>query len=287
MAAPLLVSVRSGARASMPGMMDTILNLGLNDETVKGLAAKSGNARFAYDSYRRFIQMYADVVLGVDHGVFEDILDNHKNLNGFSLDTDLGADHWQEVIADYQAAVERETGKPFPQDTAEQLWGAIGAVFGSWHNDRAKTYRRLHGIPDSWGTAVNVQAMVFGNLGQSSATGVAFTRNPSTGAREIYGEFLVNAQGEDVVAGIRTPQPLDRGGAQGGRREAALARSADAGDVRASSRRCSPISSAATATCRTSSSPSRTASSGCCRRAPASARPRRHSRSRSISWPRG
>ena len=192
----------------MPGMMDTILNLGLNDETVKGLVAKSGNARFAYDSYRRFIQMYADVVLGVDHGVFEDILDNHKNLNGFSLDTDLSADHWQEVIAEYQAAVERETGKPFPQDTAEQLWGAIGAVFGSWHNDRAKTYRRLHGIPDGWGTAVNVQAMVFGNLGQSSATGVAFTRNPSTGTREVYGEFLVNAQGEDVVAGTRTPQPL-------------------------------------------------------------------------------
>ena len=205
---PLLVSVRSGARASMPGMMDTILNLGLNDETVKGLVAKSGNARFAYDSYRRFIQMYADVVLGVDHGVFEDILDNHKNLNGFSLDTDLSADHWQDVIAEYHAAVERDTGKPFPQDTAEQLWGAIGAVFGSWQNERAKTYRRLHGIPDGWGTAVNVQAMVFGNLGQSSATGVAFTRNPSTGTREVYGEFLVNAQGEDVVAGIRTPQPL-------------------------------------------------------------------------------
>jgi pyruvate, orthophosphate dikinase len=207
-ASPLLVSVRSGARASMPGMMDTILNLGLNDETVKGLAARSGNPRFAYDSYRRFIQMYADVVLGVDHGVFEDILENHKNLNGHSLDTDLDADDWQEVIAEYEAAVERESGKPFPQDTAEQLWGAIAAVFGSWHNDRAKTYRRLHGIPDSWGTAVSVQAMVFGNLGQSSATGVAFTRNPSTGAREIYGEFLVNAQGEDVVAGIRTPQPL-------------------------------------------------------------------------------
>ena len=205
---PLLVSVRSGARASMPGMMDTILNLGLNDATVKGLAAKSGNARFAYDSYRRFIQMYADVVLGVDHGVFEDILDNHKNLNGHSLDTDLKADDWQDVIGEYLAAVARETGKPFPQNTSEQLWGAISAVFGSWHNDRAKTYRRLHAIPNSWGTAVNVQAMVFGNLGQSSATGVAFTRNPSTGAREIYGEFLVNAQGEDVVAGIRTPQPL-------------------------------------------------------------------------------
>ena len=207
-ASPLLVSVRSGARASMPGMMDTILNLGLNDETVKGLAAKSGNARFAYDSYRRFIQMYSDVVLGVDHGVFEDILGNHKNLNGLSLDTDLGADNWQEVIAEFEAAVERETGKPFPQNTAEQLWGAIGAVFSSWHNDRAKTYRRLNGIPDGWGTAVNIQAMVFGNLGDSSATGVAFTRNPSTGTHEIYGEFLVNAQGEDVVAGIRTPQPL-------------------------------------------------------------------------------
>ncbi len=205
---PLLVSVRSGARASMPGMMDTILNLGLNDATVKGLAVKSGDARFAYDSYRRFIQMYADVVLGVDHGVFEDILDNHKNLNGHSLDTDLKAGDWQDVIGEYLEAVARETGKPFPQNTAEQLWGAISAVFGSWHNERAKTYRRLHAIPDSWGTAVNVQAMVFGNLGQSSATGVAFTRNPSTGAREIYGEFLVNAQGEDVVAGIRTPQPL-------------------------------------------------------------------------------
>jgi pyruvate,orthophosphate dikinase len=207
-AAPLLVAVRSGARASMPGMMDTILNLGLNDATVKGLATRSGDARFAYDSYRRFIQMYADVVLGVDHGVFEDILDNHKNLNGHSLDTDLKADDWQVVIGQYQEAVARETGKPFPQDTNEQLWGAIKAVFASWHNDRAKTYRRLHGIPDGWGTAVNVQAMVFGNLGQNSATGVAFTRNPSTGAREVYGEFLVNAQGEDVVAGIRTPQPL-------------------------------------------------------------------------------
>ena len=206
--APLLVSVRSGARASMPGMMDTILNLGLNDETVKGLAAKSGNPRFAYDSYRRFIQMYSNVVLGIDHGVFEDILENHKNLNSFTLDTDLGAEDWQSVIAEYQTAIEDETGRPFPQEAREQLWGAISAVFRSWHNDRAKTYRRLHAIPDSWGTAVNVQAMVFGNLGNNSATGVAFTRNPSTGAREIYGEFLVNAQGEDVVAGIRTPQSL-------------------------------------------------------------------------------
>ncbi|HXE68083.1 MAG TPA: pyruvate, phosphate dikinase [Hyphomicrobiaceae bacterium] len=206
--APLLVSVRSGARASMPGMMDTILNLGLNDATVAGLATRSGSERFAYDSYRRFIQMFANVVLEVDHGVFEDILDNHKNLNGYQLDTDLGAADWRDVIEAYKGAVEKETGKPFPQSTDDQLWGAIGAVFGSWHNARAKTYRRLNGIPDSWGTAVNVQAMVFGNLGDTSATGVAFTRNPSTGARELYGEFLLNAQGEDVVAGIRTPQPL-------------------------------------------------------------------------------
>ena len=212
--APLLVSVRSGARASMPGMMDTILNLGLNDATVEGLAAKSGNARFAYDSYRRFIQMYANVVLDVDHGVFEDILDNHKNLNGYALDTDLAASDWLQVIDGYKQAVANATGKPFPQATNDQLWGAIGAVFESWHNARAKTYRRLHGIPDSWGTAVNVQAMVFGNLGDTSATGVAFTRNPSTGARELYGEFLLNAQGEDVVAGIRTPQPLSEAARQ-------------------------------------------------------------------------
>ena len=205
---PLLVSVRSGSRASMPGMLDTILNLGLNAETVQGLAAKSGNPRFAYDSYRRFIQMYGNVVLGVEHGVFETILDDHKNLNGHSLDTDLGAEDWQEVVRRYLLAVEEQTDRPFPQDTGEQLWGAIAAVFGSWDNERAKTYRRLHGIPDSWGTAVNVQAMVFGNLGPTSATGVGFTRNPSTGEREVYGEFLINAQGEDVVAGIRTPQPL-------------------------------------------------------------------------------
>ena len=206
--APLLVSVRSGARASMPGMMDTILNLGLNDRTVEGLAARSGNPRFAYDSYRRFIQMYADVVLGVDHGIFEDILENHKNLSGFSLDTDLETDDWKSVIAEYKSAIEAEYGAPFPQDTAEQIWGAVTAVFGSWQNTRAITYRRLHDIPDAWGTAVTIQAMVFGNMGQTSATGVAFTRNPSTGANQLYGEFLVNAQGEDVVAGIRTPQPL-------------------------------------------------------------------------------
>ncbi len=205
---PLLVSVRSGARASMPGMMDTILNLGLNDETVMGLAVRSKNERFAYDSYRRFIQMYADVVLEVDHGMFDDILDNHKSLTGKSGDTDLDAADWQKVIAEYKAAVLRETGKPFPQSTTEQLWGAISAVFGSWQNARANTYRRLHNIPDSWGTAVNVQAMVFGNMGETSATGVAFTRNPSTGEKALYGEFLVNAQGEDVVAGIRTPQSL-------------------------------------------------------------------------------
>ncbi|WP_333794238.1 pyruvate, phosphate dikinase [Hyphomicrobium sp.] len=205
---PLLVAVRSGARASMPGMMDTILNLGLNDRTVQGLARNSGDDRFAYDSYRRFIQMYGDVVLGVSHGVFEDILENFKNLNGLSFDTELGASEWQTVIALYKKAIEDATGKPFPQDTNEQLWGAIGSVFGSWQNTRAVTYRRLHGIPDSWGTAVNVQAMVFGNMGNTSATGVAFTRNPSTGTREIYGEYLINAQGEDVVAGIRTPQPL-------------------------------------------------------------------------------
>ncbi|MGI9423690.1 MAG: pyruvate, phosphate dikinase [Hyphomicrobiaceae bacterium] len=205
---PLLVSVRSGARASMPGMMDTILNLGLNDTTVEGLSARSGDPRFAYDSYRRFIQMYSDVVLGVDHGIFEDILDTHKNMSGAVNDTDLTADDWKDIVAQFKDAVESEKGEPFPQDTNAQLWGAISAVFGSWQNARAKTYRRLHGIPDDWGTAVNVQAMVFGNMGESSATGVAFTRNPSTGDNEIYGEFLVNAQGEDVVAGIRTPQPL-------------------------------------------------------------------------------
>jgi len=218
---PLLVSVRSGARASMPGMMDTILNLGLNDETVEGLAKRSNDRRFAYDSYRRFIQMYSDVVLGVDHGVFEDLLENFKNLNGYVSDTELSADDWAEIIEEYKDAVESELGKPFPQDTNEQLYGAIAAVFGSWQNARAKTYRRLHGIPDAWGTAVTVQAMVFGNLGETSATGVAFTRNPSTGANEIYGEFLVNAQGEDVVAGIRTPQPLTRS-ARGETDEASL-----------------------------------------------------------------
>lgn len=204
----LLVSVRSGARASMPGMMDTVLNLGLNDETVEALAADSGDARFAYDSYRRFIQMYSDVVMGLDHEVFEEILEDEKASLGHELDTELTAVEWQGVIGLYKAKVEEELGKPFPQGPREQLWGAIGAVFSSWMNNRAITYRRLHDIPESWGTAVNVQAMVFGNMGDTSATGVAFTRNPSTGERQLYGEFLVNAQGEDVVAGIRTPQNI-------------------------------------------------------------------------------
>ena len=192
----------------MPGMMDTILNLGLNDETVEGLARRSGDARFAYDSYRRFIQMYCGVVLDMEHTVFEHILEQHKANEGYSLDTDLRADDWKTVIAAYKSAIAEQLGRPFPQNTHDQLWGAISAVFASWQNGRAITYRRLNAIPASWGTAVNVQAMVFGNRGETSATGVAFTRNPSTGKREIYGEFLVNAQGEDVVSGIRTPQPL-------------------------------------------------------------------------------
>jgi pyruvate, orthophosphate dikinase len=205
---PLLVSVRSGARASMPGMMDTVLNLGLNDVTVKALAEKSGDRRFALDSYRRFITMYSDVVLGIEHSSFEEILDELKDRNGYTLDTDLNADDLEKLVTQYKARVEEETGKSFPQDPHEQLWGAIGAVFGSWMNPRAITYRRLHNIPASWGTAVNVQAMVFGNMGETSATGVAFTRNPSTGEKKLYGEFLINAQGEDVVAGIRTPQEI-------------------------------------------------------------------------------
>ncbi len=205
---PLLVSVRSGARVSMPGMMDTVLNLGLNDETVKGLMKRTDDERFAYDSYRRFIQMYGDVVLGVEHHLFEDILEDFKQSKGVELDTELDAADWRDIIGRYKELVEEETGKPFPQDVHEQLWGAITAVFESWNSPRAITYRRLHDIPGDWGTAVNVQSMVFGNMGDDSATGVAFTRNPSTGERKIYGEFLVNAQGEDVVAGIRTPQPL-------------------------------------------------------------------------------
>jgi pyruvate,orthophosphate dikinase len=205
---PLLVSVRSGAPLSMPGMMDTVLNLGLNDRTVEGLATATAQPRFAYDSYRRFIQMYGDVVLGVDHYLFEDQLDDVKRQRGCQLDTELDPDDLVRLIEGYQATVHERTGAPFPQDVDEQLWGAIGAVFGSWMTPRAVTYRRLHGIDEAMGTAVSVQAMVFGNQGDRSATGVAFTRDPSTGDKRYYGEFLVNAQGEDVVAGIRTPQPL-------------------------------------------------------------------------------
>jgi len=205
---PLLVSVRSGARVSMPGMMDTVLNLGLNDETVEAIAREAGDRRFAYDSYRRFIQMYSDVVLGVDHHEFEEILEDYKERNELTLDTEIDADAWLGIIQKFKALVEEELERPFPQDPQEQLWGAIGAVFSSWMVPRAVTYRRLHDLPASWGTAVNVQAMVFGNMGESSATGVAFTRNPSTGENALYGEFLVNAQGEDVVAGIRTPQDI-------------------------------------------------------------------------------
>jgi pyruvate,orthophosphate dikinase len=209
-AMPLLVSVRSGARASMPGMMDTVLNLGLNDQTVEGLAKLSGDRRFAFDSYRRFIQMYSNVVLNLDHHMFEEILDDHKDRLQVTIDTDLTADDWEAVVADYKKAVQADLGHSFPQDPHDQLWGAVGAVFASWMNDRAKFYRRMHDIPESWGTAVNVQSMVFGNMGDTSATGVAFTRNPSTGEARLYGEFLINAQGEDVVAGIRTPQALTR-----------------------------------------------------------------------------
>jgi pyruvate, orthophosphate dikinase len=207
---PLLVSVRSGARVSMPGMMDTVLNLGLNDVTVKGLATGSGDPRFAWDSYRRFIQMYGSVVLGVDHHRFEEIIEHAKLEADVIEDTALTPEHWQAVVEDYKKMVAEEIGKPFPQDPQDQLWGAITAVFGSWMNPRANVYRRLHDIPASWGTAVNVQAMVFGNMGEDCATGVCFTRDPSTGLNEFYGEYLVNAQGEDVVAGIRTPRPLSQ-----------------------------------------------------------------------------
>ncbi|MBC9207256.1 pyruvate, phosphate dikinase [Roseomonas aerophila] len=207
-AKPLLVSVRSGARVSMPGMMDTVLNLGLNDRTVEGLATASGDPRFAWDSYRRFVQMYGSVVLGVDHHRFEEIIEDAKIAKGVSEDTELTAEDWQRVVTEYKAMVQEVLGKPFPQDPQEQLWGAIGAVFGSWMNQRANTYRRLHDIPADWGTAVNVQAMVFGNMGEDCATGVCFTRDPSTGENIFYGEYLINAQGEDVVAGIRTPQPM-------------------------------------------------------------------------------
>jgi pyruvate,orthophosphate dikinase len=207
---PLLVSVRSGARVSMPGMMDTVLNLGLNAATTEGLAKLTGDPRFAYDSYRRFIHMYSDVVLGVDHAGFETIMDDARDAKGVELDTDLDADDLKAIAEQFKARVQEELGRPFPEDVNEQLWGAIGAVFGSWNSHRAITYRRLNSFPEEWGTAVTVQAMVFGNRGETSATGVAFTRDPATGEKVFYGEFLINAQGEDVVAGIRTPQPITR-----------------------------------------------------------------------------
>ena len=270
---PLLVSVRSGARVSMPGMMDTVLNLGLNDQTVQGLAKASGDPRFAWDSYRRFIQMYGSVVLGVDHHRFEDIIETAKIDAGVTEDTALSPPRTgSDVVTEYKVDGRRPNcGKPFPQEPEEQLWGAIGAVFGSWMNPRANTYRRLHDIPASWGTAVNVQAMVFGNMGTDCATGVCFTRDPSTGEDVFYGEFLVNAQGEDVVAGIRTPQPLSK-------------LRAKPGEVSAWRRRCPsrlsgagqgprPRSRSITATCRTSSSPCSSRSCTCCKPATASAPP--------------
>ncbi len=206
---PLLVSVRSGARASMPGMMDTILNLGLNDTTVKGIIAQSGDERFAYDAYRRFVQMYSDVVMGMDKHVLEHLLEQKKEMKGVHLDTELTATDWKELVGAFKEAIKAELGQEFPENPHDQLWGAIGAVFGSWMNQRAITYRKLNNIPADWGTAVNVQSMVFGNMGDDCATGVAFTRDPSTGDNYFYGEYLVNAQGEDVVAGIRTPQPIN------------------------------------------------------------------------------
>ncbi|MFH0878447.1 MAG: PEP/pyruvate-binding domain-containing protein [Lentisphaerota bacterium] len=211
---PLLVSVRSGARVSMPGMMDTVLNLGLNDHTIKGLIAKTGNPRFAYDSYRRFIQMYGDVVMNAGEGLERDpyhvILDDFKKKMKYGNDLELTVEDLSALIELFKKETLKLTGKSFPEDPFEQLWGAIGAVFESWNNQRAKTYRRMHGYSDTWGTAVNVQAMVFGNMGDDSGTGVCFTRNPATGEKMFYGEYLMNAQGEDVVAGIRTPQPISQ-----------------------------------------------------------------------------
>ncbi len=279
---PLLVSVRSGARASMPGMMDTVLNLGLNDDTVEGLAKLSGDRRFAYNSYRRFIQMYCDVVLGLEHGVFEEILGSFKEIHEFKYDTDLSAEDWEKVVADYKRAVERELGEPFPNDAKAQLWGAVGAVFQSWMSDRAIFYRKHNNIPESWGTAVNVQAMVFGNMGETSATGVAFTRNPSTGEKLYYGEYLINAQGEDVVAGIRTPKPLTNGRARSDERAGAVAGGGAARRRIASSPQFSRNSKRIIATCRISSSRSSAASSTCCKRAMGNALPRRRSKSPSI-----
>ncbi|MEG0753722.1 MAG: PEP/pyruvate-binding domain-containing protein, partial [Angelakisella sp.] len=206
---PLLVSVRSGARASMPGMMDTILNLGLNDEVVEAFAAKTGNPRFAYDSYRRFIQMYSDVVMEVGKAYFEKLIDEMKEKKGVKLDTDLDANDLKTLANQFKAEFKAKKGFDFPSDPKEQLMGAIMAVFRSWDNPRANYYRRMNDIPSSWGTAVNVQMMVFGNMGNTSGTGVAFTRNPATGEKKLFGEFLMNAQGEDVVAGVRTPNPIE------------------------------------------------------------------------------
>ena len=269
-ARPLLLSVRSGARVSMPGMMDTVLNLGLNADTAEGLARLTGNPRFAYDSYRRFIQMYSDVVLGVDHARFEDILDEAKDAKGVELDTGLDAEDLKRIAGLFKARVEKELGKPFPDNVQEQLWGAIGAVFGSWHSPRANTYRKINNIPEDWGTAVSVQAMVFGNRGETSATGVAFTRDPATGEKLLYGEFLINAQGEDAV---RAPfwKWAANGRAAGAHRWKRRCR-LPMPNSRPSANGWNSI----TATCRTWSSRSRKASSSCCRPVPASARPRPH-----------
>ena len=213
---PLLVSVRSGARVSMPGMMDTVLNLGLNDETVKGLIKQTNNERFAYDAYRRFVQMYGDVVLGLkpkekdEHDPFEVIMDKVKEEKGIKLDVDLTTEDLKRLVSLYKKEIKLKTGKDFPGDPMHQLWGAIGAVFGSWNNERAIAYRKINNIPSEWGTAINVQSMVFGNMGEASGTGVAFTRDPATGEKKFYGEYLLNAQGEDVVAGTRTPQPISK-----------------------------------------------------------------------------
>jgi len=222
---PLLLSVRSGARVSMPGMMDTVLNLGLNDEAVEGIAKKSGNERFAWDSYRRFVQMYGDVVMGMkpeskeDIDPFEEIMEEVKEANGLELDTDFTVDHLKELVTKFKAAVIKQTGQQFPDDPWDQLWGAVMAVFDSWETDRAVYYRRMNKIPGEWGTAVNVQAMVYGNMGSNSGTGVAFTRDAGTGEDIFNGEYLIDAQGEDVVAGVRTPQEITL---EGSKRWAAL-----------------------------------------------------------------
>ena len=256
---PLLVSVRSGSKFSMPGMMDTILNLGLNDRAVEGLKARTSNGRFAFDSYRRFIQMFGNVVLEIPKEAFEEEFDGVKSHRGVDLDTELDEIALREVVDRFKAVVIRESGEPFPLDPRRQLRMARDAVFRSWQNPRAKEYRRIYDIPDAIGTAVNVQAMVFGNTGDRSGTGVGFTRDPATGANEFYGEFLINAQGEDVVAGIRTPQPIAR------------ARAGDAPRLRGASQYHQAPGAALQATCRTSSSPSRTRSCTCCRRATESA----------------